>query len=1370
MQASRRNWYLCADTRQRLVERGRTEAMRRTRQDLGFTALRVEGGILPAEFLQKVISLEAKGQSAKDYRLPKGTTIKDEIGRAWRIASAEWREYRENNQRQDVDRTKLGVDQWLFTLFKVVLGHDDIESCSVIRFGDRSFPITHKSVGGAVPLVLATENFRLDKTDARFGDEGRRRSPHGLMQEFLNASDQCLWGIISNGKTVQLLRDNPSLTKPAYIEADLERIFEEQLYSDFAALWLIFHGSRFVCTQGKPSECFMEEWRKEGHETGERALTDLRKGVTAALKELGNGFLQVKKNAALKSALESGRLSPDAYFRELLRLVYRLLFLHCVEDRDLLHPAGTSDEARLLYRKGYSVSRLRDCALLKRNYDKHFDMWEGLQIAFHGLHRGEQKLGLPALGGLFTDQHCPFLEESMIENQFLLRAIFELSFFRTGEVLARVNYRDMGTEELGSVYESLLELHPGIDVEKTPWTFEFIGEGNGAAGSERKLSGSYYTPASLVNELLRTAVDPVIENVKQSHPDSPRKALLSLKIVDPACGSGHFLLAAARRLAIEVARLDSTSELSEEAARRHALREVAQSCIYGVDKNELALELCKTSLWIEAVEPGRPLSFLDAHLRCGDSLVGILSPGVIEDGISDEAYSVLTGDDKATVSELKRKNKDDKYEHAVVQGSVFDQNSMAMLSASREAVDAMPEETIEQIEAKQAAFTQWLTDVEQSQEEVKCNLFVGAFFANKSKEAMPLVPRTEDLNRVKRGMAARSGVFEMCHKLSRQYKFFHWHLAFSEVFKNGGFDIVLGNPPWERIKLQEEEFFASRVPAIAEVGRKAERESMIKRLLEAPESASERMIAQEFTGSKRASESVSLFLRHSGRYPLCGKGDINTYTVFAETMKNLVKPTGFVGCVVPSGIATDDTTKEFFSSLVEGRQLVSLFDFENSEGLFRSVHREQKFCLLTMCGKNAQHTDESVFVFFAKRVEDLADKAKLVRLSPDDLRRLNPNTLNCPIFRASRDAEIAKKVYGQMPVLHAEREPAGNLWDIRPVRLFDMTNEESKFRTAKQLMSLGAVLKGNEFELSDKRYLPLYEGKLTQIYDHRATTFDGVDAANIKKGNPRELGPAEHRDPTVLSIPRYWLSLEDFTHKLSQQFGDSWLSKELPAYWLTFHDIANPNNARTFVATICGGVPMGNKIPVIAVGERSRAADTTAALAATFNSLAFDYISRMKIGSRTVNFFILKQLPVISPELWSSECAWSQGESLRDWILPRVLELSCTAVDVAGFAAACGFGDQLYEWNEQRREIIQSELDGCFFQLFGLNREDAEWVIDSFESLRRYEEKAHGEFRTRRLVLESFEKILDASVGNSVFKSSLDPEPGRMIESQVLGR
>ena len=663
-----------------------------------------------------------------------------------------------------------GGAQWLPALLRDVFGYADLAPTKPEFSGDHAFSITHLAFGGAVRFVLVPHDLSLDRAAPLFGESGCGRAPQVALQEALNADPTRPWGIVSNGALLRLVRENPSLTRPAYLQADFDRIFQEELYADFAALWLAIHASRLAPVGGKAANCILEAWRVQAQETGERALEHLRDGVTAALRALGNGFLNHHENDRLRARIADGSLSADDFFQELLRLVYRLLFLFTAEDRGLLHDPAATDEQRAIYHEGYSVSRLRERALLRRHYDRHADLWQGLRVLFDLLNVGALPLGLPVLGGLFAPEQCPRLDAALIPNASLLDAIRALAYFRSGASLVRVNYRDMGTEELGSVYESLLELHPYLNVDNVPWTLAFIGiDGAKTKGSSRKLTGSYYTPASLVNELIKSALDPVIAQTVGAHRNQPRGVLLGLRILDPACGSGHFLLAAARRLAVEIARLEAPANAPDEAVRQHALREVVQHCIYGVDRNPLAVELCKAALWIETVEPGKPLTFLDPHIRCGDSLIGILDPTITSEGIPDEAYAPITSDDKAACRDLKKRNQQSA---EAVQGGLFDQQSLHSVGAAERAFAEMPEDTPAEIGAKRAAWSAAQIDARRRHEGLRADIYVAAFFAPKTKETLDLVPTNEDLTRLKRGMFMRSASRLSCKILHAVIAFF----------------------------------------------------------------------------------------------------------------------------------------------------------------------------------------------------------------------------------------------------------------------------------------------------------------------------------------------------------------------------------------------------------------------------------------------------------------------------------------------------------------------------------------------------------------------------------------------------------------------
>lgn len=1305
--------------------------------DLNLDALRIEGSLLPAEFIQKLLELKADHQSATDYGIPPGLNLKDEIGRCWRIASALWADFKMRRDKPGAKPEEAALKYWLVPLFTRVLGFEQWTPTAGETIDERRFPLTHKL--GATPLLLLPHTIDLDKSDTRFAPEGRRRSPHATVQELLNASDAALWGIIANGHTLRLLRDNPSLTRPAYIEADLARIFEEEHYADFVALWLLAHATRFGNGADGHHEHLpiLERWHGQAQETGERALEKLRDGVTESLRQLGNGFLAHPANTALREALKNETLKTDDYFKQLLRLVYRLILLHTAEDRGLLHAPGATPEQRELYAKGYSANLLRERAL-KSRADRHADLWQGLLVTLRGLATGAEPLGLPALGGLFAADKCPDLDAAELPNKALLAAIRALCFFRAGAVLARINYRDMDTEELGSVYESLLELQPAINVDANPWRFGFIGdeaEGD-TRGSARKLTGSYYTPDELVQELIKSALEPKIAEAMKAA--EPRAALLALKVIDPASGSGHFLLAAARRIAAEVARLDAESDIPEAQAFRHALREVVAHCIYGVDLNPLAVELCQTALWLETLEPGKPLGFLDHHVRHGNSLVGILDPAIMAEGIPDKAYTALSGDDKPTCTALKRSNR---AQAGGRQAELFNTEAAKAIADTHAALDAMPEDTVEAIAAKRAAFAQAEADAQLGRERLRADLFCAAFFAPKSAVNAVKVPLSGDLVRAAEGQPMRPGVAELTRELAAEYHFFHWRLAFPGVFAQGGFDVVLANPPWEVSQLSEEEFFASRSEEMASLNSDA-RKRAIARL----EQTNPRLWSQ-FTQAKQGYEAFNSYAREGGRYPLTATGKLNLYPMFAETIGLLtdllgdgaatsaVSPaqtfTGRAGMITPTGIATDDSTKAFFDAIATGGRIASLYDFENREAIFPSVHRSYKFCALTLGREEAAR-----FVFFATRAAHLRDERRAFTLSGADIALLNPNTRTCPVFRSQADAELSKKIYRRLPVLIDDNKgTAGNPWGITFRQgLFNMASDSGLFRTAAQLTADGAQRDGPNWIGRDQlAWVPLYEAKMVHQFDHRWATYEdnGTDS--------RDMTDTEKRDPFNFSQPRYWIKDSDKESALAGRQARQWL--------MGWRDITNATNERTVIAGVIPRVGVGHTNPLFFTAAGDTRQQTT--LLGNWNSLVFDFVARQKVGGTHLTYGYLKQFPVLSPTHYTP--------ADLDFIVPRVLELTYTAHDLAPFARDLGYDGPPFTWNPERRALLRAELDAYYAKLYGLTRDELRYILDpadiygddypseTFRVLKNNETRQFGEYRTRRLVLEAWDRLAGVS-------------------------
>ena len=1102
---------------------------RKTEAALSLPAtLTLEGGLFLPDQVQKATQGLASAQQDADYRLPKGLKAKDEYSRAFQIACAQWQDFAQQLERRDIDATQL-TTRFVQELLRDAFGYN-LRPARPLEVDGRRYPVSF--LAGNLPILVAPHTLGLDDADASMAIEGsgsRRKTPFQAMQELLNASESLLWGIVSNGRQLRLLRDAASLTRPSFLEIDLVDLLGSKHYAEFANAWRLLHASRAL-TDTQNTSCIWERWRHEGQQEGTRVRDGLRNGVEKALLTLGEGFLQHPSNDNLRAALDSGQLGRDAYFQQLLRLVYRLIFVFTVEERGVLHPQWNDPEtkaARRAYAEGYALARLRNFSLKRRPRNRHDDQWQAIRIVFRGLDQGEPRLALPALGGLFAASQCKDLDAASLDNAHLLEALKDLRWARPpgSDSLVPVDYRNMGPEELGSVYESLLELVPTVDVHAR--SFDFVGRTDAAstAGNARKLTGSYYTPDSLVQELIRSALEPVIEQRLASSPAAPEAALLAIRVIDPACGSGHFLLAAARRLAERLALLRSVASGYEGAIRpkdyRHALREVVAHCIYGVDRNPMAVELARMALWLEGFEEGRPLDFLDHHLQVGDALLGLTNLDALTRGISKDAFKPLSGDDREVCKALTKTN-------AVAlkqltrdlqsQQMLLGMDNTSGLQAMR-AIEDMPTNTPEQVSIKE---TRWLTFMQtaaQSPLAQAADVLVGAFLLPKTTDRSATVPTSATLHTLLTtpnditGPAADA--VAAARAVCAEARVLHWPLAFPQVFARGGFDCVLGNPPWEVNQMGEEEFFASRDPNIAALAGDSR-----KKAIESLSKTSPRLW-EEFSETSRRIAATNIFFRESGRFPLTAVGKLNTYPLFAETILQIHAQDGRAGFIVPTGIATDDSTKAYFGHITQSKQLVSLYDIENRDRLFPAVDSRMKFCLLTLGA-----SEQAEFVCFATQVSQLADERRRFTLTPEDFRLINPNTQTCPVFRSKRDAELTKKLYRAAPVLiyeanaednsaNAGELPAENPWGITFSQgLFNMTSASHLFK-----------------DEESPNHLPLYEAKLIHHFDHRWATY--TTDPNTGTVASRDVTLQEKQDASFSITPRYWVPAREVWLRLA---------------------------------------------------------------------------------------------------------------------------------------------------------------------------------------------------------------------------------------------
>lgn len=1290
--------------------------MKRTRkQSITFNipTLTLEGGLFLPDQLEKAVRGEADFQSESDYQTPKGLRIKDDYSRAFQIACAQWQQFSEQLERTDINASQVTKD-FVLELLKDVFGYTQITHIAGIQASERHYPA--QLCAGHVPIVVAPFHLGLDESHEGFAvaniqwqDKSLKKSAFQMAQELLNASDEHLWALVTNGKQIRLLRDAASLTRPSFLEIDLQDILQGKRFSEFANVWRLIHASRFN-QAANPEQCIWEKWRESGKQEGSRVRDGLRNGVENALLVLGQGFIQYPANQALRDALLSGELSKNDYFQELLRLVYRFIFLFNVEERGILHPEDNSKasiQARQAYALGYALARLRNTCLKRRARNQFTDQWQAIKVVFKGLEDGQPLLALPALGGLFASHQCNFLDQSSLDNAFLLTAMESLRWANLAGTKTLIDYRNMDTEELGSVYESLLELVPEIDVHARKFGFVGITSEGSTAGNARKISGSYYTPDSLVQELIKSALEPVIEERIKQNPDNPTDALLAIRVIDPACGSGHFLLAAARKLAERLAQLRAPEGAVKPKDYRQALHDVIRNCIFGVDRNPMALELARTALWIEGFAEDEPLSFLDHHLQCGDALLGLMDLKALELGIPKDAFKPLSGDDNQVCKDLAKQNAAELKD--IQRKRLF--NALEMFASDNgldalKAIEKMPERTTKQIAAKEQAYQQFLTQATESPLRHAADMLVSAFLINKNKWNYQQIPTTATL--VLELLGENSTSQQEKRALAKQActksYVLHWPLAFPQIFATGGFDCVLGNPPWDMLQLDPQEFFATRAPDIANAKHMAARDKLIAEL----EQSNPRLYS-EYWNKMQLTEAAQNFIHASGRFPTSGFGRLNLAYLFTELFLDLRRHEGRSGLIVPTGIATDSFSQHLFNRIANGN-LISLYDIENREAIFQSVHRSYKFCLLTL-----GTSEQAEFVCFASQVSQLADSRRRFTLTPEDFRLLNPNTRSCPVFRSNADAELTKKIYHRVPVLWQEAGDGvqeQNPWALQFLLMFMMNTDSYRFQDA-----------------GGDGMLPLYEAKLIHQFDHRWATYEGEDS--------RDVTLAEKQNADFEVTPRYWISANDVAEILeSKNWRRNWL--------FGWRGIARTTDERSVISSIFPLSGVGNSAHILIFNHDLRA-NLVACFQANSSSLVLDFVARQKIGGANFNFFIPKQLPFFSPDFYA--------ESQVGFIQSRVLELTYTSNSLKCWAKDLAFEGAPFTCNPERRALLRAELDAYYAKLYGLTRDELRYILDpadvmgedypseTFRVLKNNEIKEFGEYRTRRLVLEAWDKL-----------------------------
>ncbi len=1328
-----------------------------------YTCINIQGNLISEEILQKLEQGEAQGQLATDFGLEPGSNIRSEIEYAWSRIKLDWKHFNDKSQNlpaNDPYGTTLSR-KWM-EQFLGSLGFELIRPrTGLLGDNNQSYSISHTAENLdnlPIHIVGFSEPSHPDKNtlDVKTSGGTSKFSPHGAMQEYLNVTEN-IYGIATNGLYLRLIRDSGRLIKLTFVEFDIKRMMDEDKYSEFTLLYRLLHASRFPRNKTEADQCLLEKYYQDSIETGNRIRDGLSLAVKESLVALGKGFLQHEYNTNLREKIKAGTLSSKDYYRQLLRIIYRFLFLMVTEERDLVYDPEDKSEItqrfKKIYLQFYSIARLRKLSERHYVYEAQFnDLWQGLVNTFILFEDGGsgKKLGIQPLdGSLFSSEAIPDLEGSLINNRLLLECVKNLNEFKDeNKNLVAINYRSLDVEELGSVYEGLLELHPVIEnIEAAnPVHINFTFH----EGTDRKTTGSYYTRPELVNELIKSALIPVIEERLKEHTgnfEAQAKALLRLKVCDAAAGSGHMLLAAARTIAWYLARVQSGEENPAPSIYRKCLREVIQHCIYAVDYNPDAVELCKLALWLEGHNSGKPLSFLDHKIRNGNSLVGVTDLTVLEKPIPDDAFNPVTGDDKDVCKELKKRNaayrKTQQVNLFSAQGQQINKDK-ENLNATFAEMELIEQDTVEAVQELKKRFGKVRKSVHH--EIQACHIWTSAFFKTYTQIEDPTNPSSEKLALYFFAPTQYGRLSGEATRLAIEFKFFHWPLEFPDVFEQGGFDVMLGNPPWEKINLEDKEFFETRDKKISSINKSAPRTKAIAQLQK-----TNPILYTEYIDTLTKANKAINFFKSSQVYKYGNEGLLNTYPLFTELVVNFISQKGKAGLVVPSGFFGDDTISPLFRYCVKNDFVDTIFDFENSKKIFPAVHRQTRFSLVTFGKKNKLNKGFQAKFYLTDPLQVTNKEIKLLHFDYTILKKLNPNNLVCPSFKSQFEYDLNKKIF-KFGVLKDEEE-IDNKVEVH--RMINMSSDSNLFMN-------------DYFEGS----LPLYESKLIYLYDHRYSTFHDATLEDIGKGNASDVSVTQKQDSQFKIVPRYFIDKNVVADK-NEKWG--WENK----WYLAYRYISASTNERTAICSIIPSSVVSNSSYLIFI----RTLIDLVLQKALINSLIFDFVARSKVN---LNFppVILFQTPrITNADIRDSE---------KLLIITKAIELSYTSWDIKPFAddfwieAEADLKSSInsqweenkkvtgghewsppnwyeineegcplppFKWDENRRAVLKAELDAIYAKLFGLTTEELRYILDpqdvygadfpgeTFRVLKEKEIRLYGEYRTRRLVMEAWEKI-----------------------------
>lgn len=1251
--------------------------------------------------------------------------------------------------------------------------------------------------------------------DRRSGKKDETNAPSTQMLRYLRRVEDLTkgklrWGILTNGESWRLYYQGARSVSEQFLEIDLAALFRVR-------------GELFDADESAEAEAERQHWLKvfvlmfrreafahspsDSRTFHQRALEEGKFYEERVAKNLSDMvFTTVFPTLAKSIAAQAPTESLDVVRNAALILLYRLLFLLFAEDRNLLPVRDPRyDDYSLREKVRGDIGRRKDSKDTFSTSAARY--WSVVDDLSRAIDKGDTSIGLPAYnGGLFNRDATPVLANVRLPDSVMAEVIDLLSFERIDGLRRYINYRDLSVQQLGSIYERLLE----FELTRDPVEGLIVRPNLFA----RKNSGSYYTPDELVQLVLRETLEPLITErltafrdkvaeLNSSDADEetrlstirrldPAEAILTLRVCDPAMGSGHFLvnlvdfladavidaMAEATAevkwdgvefispLADRIATIRSTIQANADANKwtvdkdqlddRHIIRRmVLKRCVFGVDKNQMAVELAKVSLWLHTFTVGAPLSFLDHHLRCGDSLFGesvarvlkrlnrsgqelLIHEPLTRARASAASMQTIEGLTDAEIAEAHRSAE-------IFEGVV---SMTAPLDSFMKLIHAIDWLNLTDRDDK-AAVQAWLdgqfgdpVEIARGRIKVVAPAPVQGDLIPSGKPEQPdmlapaRAPQREEVARF-------AAILARAQTLVTEERFLNWEVAFPGVWRewdaerSGGFDAVIGNPPWDVMEFEDVPWFEARNREVALATSTPARESLIKKLRDA-----EHPLWLEFVQANARMDDATRMARAG--YEWLNTGKLNLYKLFVERSIKLVHGDGLVGLLVPSGICLDKYSARFFSRLATSGNIKSLFDFENRRtrygetDFFESVDSRFKFCSFVIGPGRSFSTTECGF--FLQATSEIDDPQRTYRLDATDFARVNPNTGTAPTFRFRRDAKIVTDIYDRRPILNSLNvAPTGKTWPVSYSQMLNMTTSSHLFRTPEQLTNdEGAYMIGaGRYRSGSGDWLPLYEGKMAQAYDHRASDVV-VNPANVfRPGQQETIPPEEKARPDRYPAPRFFV----------MNGGDWWPTTD--EWIIAFKDITATTNMRTMIATILPKAGVAHTFPVLPIDKEvtTDRAGIAAAVLANINSVPFDYVSRQKVPTTHFTWYVLEQIPVISVDVLRGHMFGSK--TAAEIIKQAVLELTYTAHDMTPFARDMGHVDSQAEvlppfsWDEARRLRLRAKLDAVYFHLYGIfdsnnraqSRDDISYIYSTFPIVERQEMEAHGRYLSRDLAL-----------------------------------